>query len=156
MSARRGADSCLHGCSPSNERLHRRERSRSPAEMSGSSGRAVDRAFRCLPFTAGPVYRTITCAHWNGWPTARSHFLGPAWLRKLRMPTNRQLWTMERSVAEVDAVVRALGLGRFQLFGNSWGGMLAQQYCSTCLHRGQPDHLEQHRIHPVFSDMVAR
>ena len=35
---------------------------------------------------------------------------------------------MERSVAEMDAVVKALGLNRFHIFGNSWGGMLAQQY----------------------------
>jgi proline iminopeptidase len=35
---------------------------------------------------------------------------------------------MERSVAEMDAVVQALGLNRFHIFGNSWGGMLAQQY----------------------------
>jgi proline iminopeptidase len=41
---------------------------------------------------------------------------------------NPRLWTMERSVAEMDAVVRGLGLDRFHIFGNSWGGMLAQQY----------------------------
>jgi proline iminopeptidase len=35
---------------------------------------------------------------------------------------------MERSVAEMDAVVKALGLNRFHVFGNSWGGMLAEQY----------------------------
>lgn len=43
-------------------------------------------------------------------------------------PSNVRLWTMERSVAEMDAVVGALGLNRFHIFGNSWGGMLAQQY----------------------------
>ena len=43
-------------------------------------------------------------------------------------PSNVGLWTMDRSVAEVDAVVKALGLNRFHVFGNSWGGMLAQQY----------------------------
>jgi proline iminopeptidase len=43
-------------------------------------------------------------------------------------PSNTDLWTMDRSVAEMDAVVRALGLNRFHIFGNSWGGMLAQQY----------------------------
>jgi proline iminopeptidase len=43
-------------------------------------------------------------------------------------PSDTQLWTMQRSVAEMDAVVRALGLNRFHVFGNSWGGMLAQQY----------------------------
>ncbi len=43
-------------------------------------------------------------------------------------PSNTDLWTMERSVAEMDSVVRTLGLSRFHVFGNSWGGMLAQQY----------------------------
>jgi proline iminopeptidase len=43
-------------------------------------------------------------------------------------PSNTALWTMERSVAEMDAVVKALGLNHFHIFGNSWGGMLAQQY----------------------------
>lgn len=43
-------------------------------------------------------------------------------------PSNVELWTVERSVAEMDAVVRALDLDRFHIFGNSWGGMLAQQY----------------------------
>lgn len=41
---------------------------------------------------------------------------------------NPALWTMQRSVAETRAVVDALGLDRFHLFGNSWGGMLAQQF----------------------------
>ena len=62
-------------------------------------------------------------------------------------PSDTGLWTMERSVAEMDAVVQALGLNRFHIFGNSWGGMLAQQYAldatSEC---GQPHHLEQHRV----------
>ncbi|OBH12356.1 proline iminopeptidase-family hydrolase [Mycobacterium sp. E3247] len=43
-------------------------------------------------------------------------------------PSNRELWTMQRSVAEMHAVVTGLGLNRFHIFGNSWGGMLAQQY----------------------------
>ncbi|KZS56786.1 proline iminopeptidase [Mycobacterium kansasii] len=43
-------------------------------------------------------------------------------------PPNPDLWTMQRSVAEMDAVVNALGLNAFHIFGNSWGGMLAQQY----------------------------
>ncbi|SON60713.1 Proline iminopeptidase [Mycobacterium simulans] len=43
-------------------------------------------------------------------------------------PTDTELWTMERSVAEMKAVVQALGLNRFHIFGNSWGGMLALQY----------------------------
>lgn len=43
-------------------------------------------------------------------------------------PSDTALWTMERCVAEVDAVVRGLDLDRFHLFGNSWGAMLALQY----------------------------
>jgi len=35
---------------------------------------------------------------------------------------------MERSVAEMDAVVHGLGLDRLHIFGNSWGGMMLQQY----------------------------
>jgi proline-specific peptidase len=43
-------------------------------------------------------------------------------------PDDASLWTLERSVAEVEAVRDALGLERFNLFGNSWGGWLALQY----------------------------
>ena len=43
-------------------------------------------------------------------------------------PSNTDLWTIERSVAEVSAVVAGLGLNGFHIFGNSWGGMLALQY----------------------------
>jgi len=43
-------------------------------------------------------------------------------------PSDESLWTMERSLAEVDAVREQLGLDRHHLFGNSWGGMLVQQY----------------------------
>ncbi len=43
-------------------------------------------------------------------------------------PDDASLWTMERSVAEVEAVRQALGLENFHLFGNSWGGWLALQY----------------------------
>ena len=43
-------------------------------------------------------------------------------------PDDDSLWTLERSVAEVEAVSQALGLDRFHLFGNSWGGWLALQY----------------------------
>ena len=43
-------------------------------------------------------------------------------------PDDPALWTLDRSVAEVDAVRDALGLDRFHLFGNSWGGWLALQY----------------------------
>ncbi|QLL06840.1 proline iminopeptidase-family hydrolase [Mycobacterium vicinigordonae] len=43
-------------------------------------------------------------------------------------PTDPGLWTMRRSVAEMDSVITALGLSDFHIFGNSWGAMLAQQY----------------------------
>ena len=43
-------------------------------------------------------------------------------------PSDTSLWTMERSLREVDAVREQLDLDRHHLFGNSWGGMLAQQY----------------------------
>lgn len=43
-------------------------------------------------------------------------------------PSDIGLWTMERSLREVDAVRETLGLEHHHLFGNSWGGMLVQQY----------------------------
>jgi proline-specific peptidase len=43
-------------------------------------------------------------------------------------PDDTSLWTLDRSVAEVEAVRRALGIERMHLFGNSWGGWLAMQY----------------------------
>ena len=43
-------------------------------------------------------------------------------------PGDLSLWTIERFMAELDAVRDALGLHRIHLFGSSWGGMLAMQY----------------------------
>jgi proline iminopeptidase len=43
-------------------------------------------------------------------------------------PDDTSLWTVERFVAEVEAVRSALELDRFHLFGSSWGGMLSMQY----------------------------
>jgi proline-specific peptidase len=43
-------------------------------------------------------------------------------------PGDPSLWTVERSVAEVDAVRAALGLDRIHLFGQSWGGWLSIEY----------------------------
>lgn len=46
-------------------------------------------------------------------------------------PPDEKLYTVARSVAEVDAVRHALGLDRVVLFGHSWGAMLAIEYlCS--------------------------
>jgi proline-specific peptidase len=72
-------------------------------------------------------------------------------------PPNPALWTMERSVAEMDAVVRGLGLDRFHIFGNSWGGMLAQQYALDVI-SGVVSLTISNSIAsiPQFADMVAR
>jgi proline-specific peptidase len=43
-------------------------------------------------------------------------------------PDNDALWTVDRSVAEVDQVRTALGLDRCHLLGQSWGGWLAVDY----------------------------
>ncbi|OBG99955.1 proline iminopeptidase [Mycobacterium sp. E2699] len=76
---------------------------------------------------------------------------------KSRRPSNTALWTMERSVAEMDAVVKALELNRFHIFGNSWGGMLAQQYVLDVA-SGAVSLTISNSIAsiPEFSNMVAR
>ena len=43
-------------------------------------------------------------------------------------PDNPALWTVDRFVAEVEAVRRALDLRQFHLYGHSWGGWLAIEY----------------------------
>jgi proline iminopeptidase len=43
-------------------------------------------------------------------------------------PDDTSLWTVDRSVAEVDQVRAALGLERCHLLGQSWGGWLAIEY----------------------------
>jgi proline-specific peptidase len=45
-------------------------------------------------------------------------------------PDDPSLWTVDRSVEELDQVREALGLGRIHLFGQSWGGWLAIDYMS--------------------------
>jgi proline-specific peptidase len=44
------------------------------------------------------------------------------------IPDDTSLWTVDRSVAEVDQVRAALGLERCHLLGQSWGGWLAIEY----------------------------
>jgi proline-specific peptidase len=46
-------------------------------------------------------------------------------------PDDRFLWRMERFVAEVDTVRRALHLEQIHLLGQSWGGWLAIEYMLT-------------------------
>jgi proline iminopeptidase len=43
-------------------------------------------------------------------------------------PRDPSLWTLNRAIAEVEAVRQALGLRRFHLLGHSWGGFLALAY----------------------------
>lgn len=72
-------------------------------------------------------------------------------------PSDRELWTMQRSVAEMRAVVQELGLNRFHIFGNSWGGMLAQQYALD-VPSGAASLTISNSIAsiPQFAEMVAR
>jgi proline-specific peptidase len=44
------------------------------------------------------------------------------------MPDDTSLWTVDRSVVELDQVRDALGLDRCHLLGQSWGGWLAIEY----------------------------
>jgi proline-specific peptidase len=51
-------------------------------------------------------------------------------------PSDPSLWTVELFISELANVRDALGLDRVHLLGQSWGGMLAQEYALT-----QPDGL---------------
>lgn len=51
-------------------------------------------------------------------------------------PNDPSLWTIERSVAEIDTVRRALGLETIHLWGQSFGGLFALEYAL-----GQPQGL---------------
>ncbi len=50
-------------------------------------------------------------------------------------PQDEKIYTIQRSVDEVDAVRKALGLDRIVLYGQSWGTVLAIEY--LCQGRGQ-------------------
>jgi len=50
-------------------------------------------------------------------------------------PANEDIYTIQRSVDELDAVRTALGLDRVTLFGHSWGTILAIEY--LCQGRGK-------------------
>jgi len=72
-------------------------------------------------------------------------------------PPDPALWTMERSVAEMHAVVKELGLNGFHIFGNSWGGMLAQQYALDVMPRAASLTISNSIASiPQFSAMVTR
>ena len=63
-------------------------------------------------------------------------------------PDDDSLWTVDRSVAEVDQVREALGLDRCHLLGQSWGGWLAIDYmCRSAVGdraAGAGQHLVEH------------
>ena len=46
-------------------------------------------------------------------------------------PDDPGLWRVETFLEQLQSVVEWLGLGRFHLFGSSWGGMLALEYAFT-------------------------
>ena len=46
-------------------------------------------------------------------------------------PHDPSMYTLDLYVEEVEAVRRALGLGRAHILGQSWGGMLAMEYALT-------------------------
>ena len=76
---------------------------------------------------------------------------------KSECPSDVELWKMERSVAEMDAVVQALGLNHFHIFGNSWGGMLAQQYLLDAAPDAASLTISNSTASiPVFADNVIR
>ena len=54
---------------------------------------------------------------------------------KADSPPDEKIYTIQRSVDELDAVRRALQLHRIDLFGHSWGSMLAIEY--LCQGRGK-------------------
>jgi proline iminopeptidase len=47
---------------------------------------------------------------------------------KSQLPKNPALFTVERAVEDVEAVRQALNLGKINLIGSSWGGLLAIAY----------------------------
>ena len=54
---------------------------------------------------------------------------------KADSPADEKIYTIQRSVDELDAVRQALGLNEIVLFGHSWGSMLAIEY--LCQGRGK-------------------
>ena len=61
-------------------------------------------------------------------------------------PDDTSLWTLARYTQEVEEVRQALGLDKFVLFGQSWGGILAMEYALT---------YQRHLRGLVISNMTA-
>jgi len=53
------------------------------------------------------------------------------------IPDDLSLWRVERFVEELGQVIKGLGLEKVHILGQSWGGMLAQEYALT-----QPGNIE--------------
>jgi L-proline amide hydrolase len=51
-------------------------------------------------------------------------------------PNNPSLWTIERTVKEIDIVRRALGLEKVHLWGQSFGGLFALEYALSAQPQG--------------------
>lgn len=62
------------------------------------------------------------------------------------IPDDPALWTLPRYLTEVEEVRRGLGLDRFVLYGQSWGGILAIEYALN---------YQQHLRGLVISNMCA-
>lgn len=62
------------------------------------------------------------------------------------IPTDTSLWNIARYVEEVEQVRKGLGLEKFYLYGQSWGGMLAMEYLQK-----YQDHVKA----AVISNMTA-
>ena len=60
---------------------------------------------------------------------------------------DRSLWTAERSVRELAAVRKALGLHKVHLMGHSWGGAVVADYdaCGAELHVRQLSAIARYR-----------
>ena len=68
-------------------------------------------------------------------------------------PDDVSLWTLERFVGEVEQVRSALDLGRVDLFGHSFGGMLAQEWALR--HPERAAHADP-RVDDVLDSGAAR
>jgi pimeloyl-ACP methyl ester carboxylesterase len=88
------------------------------------------------PARRARLRRTTTCCPAGPGRRASGDLLRPARLRPgRRARATRSVYTIQRSVDELDAVRSALGLDRVVLLGHSWGALLAVEY--LCQGRGR-------------------
>lgn len=130
----------------------------------GAAAAAAPRAFAAQPVTEGRAKVPGGTIYWkkvgsgsktplltlHGGPGAAHNYLLPLaaladerpvifydqlGCGKADSPPDEKIYTIQRSVDEVDAVRQALGLEKIHLFGHSWGSMLAIEY--MCQGRGK-------------------